>query len=439
MFGALNKKLTFWFPTVPKKDQEGLDKARVHANLLRQRILVWVFVAGHLALTGQHVFRTGDMGPPYMTSFRFLTLAICISFLLAAGKPASPDKIRNRHHLCALAVFVCLSVSSALQLSLLGIHNASASPYAVAVLLMAGFFYLSGPKMFALFALAWSLWLAVVWRVSTDLHVFGDMIVTGSIPPIMAIMIARVTYVSWVRAFLDNRIIERQREQQNELRALNEITARLAHEIRNPLTSAGGFARRLLASMGPDDPNRKKAEVVVHELGRLETILRRILNYLKPLELHRSQTDPDQLVRMVLEAMGNDIKERGVHLKMQLESGLRQISADRARLEQLVKVLVKNALNCMDKDSTLSVFTCQENNYFFLVMQYPVPHLSADDVEDFFFPFTMHRTSHDKAFDTTDLSVCKILAEKHGGGISVRKDDGCGLVIEMYLPVDFSL
>ena len=75
------------------------------------------------------------------------------------------------------------------------------------------------------------------------------------------------------------------------LKTISEVSSRLAHEIRNPLVSAGGFARRLLSSMSPDDPNRTKVEIIVKEVARLEAILRMILNYLQPLELNLSPTD----------------------------------------------------------------------------------------------------------------------------------------------------
>ncbi len=70
-----------------------------------------------------------------------------------------------------------------------------------------------------------------------------------------------------------------------EIKTLREVSARLAHEIRNPLMSAGGFARRLLGSMSQADPNRTKVEIIVKEVGRLEAILRMILIYIQPLEL----------------------------------------------------------------------------------------------------------------------------------------------------------
>ncbi len=102
------------------------------------------------------------------------------------------------------------------------------------------------------------------------------------------------------------------------LKTVSEVSNRLAHEIRNPLVSAGGFARRLLSSMNQDDPNRAKVEIIVKEVGRLETILRMMPAYIQPLELQMSQTNPNQLVERALSAVDMEIRERDRRIDLQL-------------------------------------------------------------------------------------------------------------------------
>ena len=94
------------------------------------------------------------------------------------------------------------------------------------------------------------------------------------------------------------------------IKTIGEVSARLAHEIRNPLVSAGGFARRLLASIGPDDPNRPQVEIIIKEVGRLEGILRMILNYIQPIDLEISPTDPNHLVEMALRGNRSGYQEK---------------------------------------------------------------------------------------------------------------------------------
>ena len=78
------------------------------------------------------------------------------------------------------------------------------------------------------------------------------------------------------RVFLENALVQREK-----LKTLGAISAEVAHEIRNPLVSIGGFARRLKKKY----PDLRESDIILRESGRLEKILDRIRNYLKPVEL----------------------------------------------------------------------------------------------------------------------------------------------------------
>ena len=163
-----------------------------------------------------------------------------------------------------------------------------------------------------------------------------------------------------------------------ELKTISEISARLAHEIRNPLVSVGGFARRLLSSLSQDDPNRAKVEIIVKEAGRLETILRMILNYIHPLELHMSPTDPTQLIERVLDALDTEFKERELKVHLQLDPDIPEITVDSMQMELVLETLAKQALNQMEEGATLFIATHRENDMLRLMIRYPVRHISPE-------------------------------------------------------------
>lgn len=215
------------------------------------------------------------------------------------------------------------------------------------------------------------------------------------------------------------------------VKTISEVSARLAHEIRNPLVSAGGFARRLLASMGPDDPNRAKVDIIVKQVGRLETILRMILAYLRPTELDRSPTQANQLVERALSAVDVEIKQKDVRTDLQLSDGLPKIRVDRQQMELVVEALTRNALNQMREGATLAVSTFREGEAVSLVMRYPVEDMSYDDVEHFFHPFTTYKA----VYDASDLPMSKIVVDKHGGTIDVNLAESRELTIHVSLPV----
>jgi len=204
--------------------------------------------------------------------------------------------------------------------------------------------------------------------------------------------------------------LQEQLIQTEGVKTISEVSARLAHEIRNPLVCAGGFARRLLSSISPDDPKRDKVEIIVKEVGRLEGILRMILNTIQPVHLDVSPADPNSLVEMALAAVEAQRKERNVRFRTELPPELPRISVDPIRMEQVLKTLLTNALGQMPLDSTLSVSTALEKDWLRLVIRYPVYHLSHDDAEHFFYPSTTFKAN----YQATDLPIVEILIHKHG-------------------------
>jgi len=213
------------------------------------------------------------------------------------------------------------------------------------------------------------------------------------------------------------------------IKTISEVSARLAHEIRNPLVSAGGFARRLLSSMGPNDPNREKVEIIVKEVGRLEGILRMVLNYIQPIDLEMSPTDPNSLVEMALRGIEADVRKRKVSIQTELSPGLPAISVDQLQMKQVLKSLLKNALSQMPSGATLSIATSLENEMCRLVIRYPVPHLSPEDIEHFFYPFITSNIDY-----SADLPMSKIIIDKHGGSLEVKLEKPGWLLIRMLLP-----
>ena len=215
------------------------------------------------------------------------------------------------------------------------------------------------------------------------------------------------------------------------LKTISEVSARLAHEIRNPLVSAGGFARRLLSSMSLDDPNRSKVEIIVKEVGRLEAVLRMILTYIQPLELDLSPTDLNDLVAASLNGMSKDFESRKVHLEVQMAPGLPKIFLDQRFLAQALEALLRNALEHIPKGSRLMIQTAMGKDVLELSMRYPAHDICADDVEHFFYPFAKPGT----AYEEVDLPMCKIIVTKHGGSINVGLEPPGDLLIRMFLPL----
>jgi len=218
--------------------------------------------------------------------------------------------------------------------------------------------------------------------------------------------------------------------QTEELKTLSNVSARLAHEIRNPLTSAGGFARRLLQEMDEDNSQRKKVEIIVHEVRRLEQILKMILSYIRPVPLEFSEVDLNALIKEAISKSAEKFDSRGIEVELELDERLPFILADRTQLSRALERMLRQACKHMAERSRLKVATAR-NGKAVVRLSYPGIHLAGDDMEHFFYPFVADELGE----ADLELPMTKVVIHKHGGIINIFRDD----VGQIMITITFAL
>jgi PAS domain S-box-containing protein len=228
----------------------------------------------------------------------------------------------------------------------------------------------------------------------------------------------------------DRHQLQQQIIQTEELRTLTEISARLGHEIRNPLVAAGGFARRILKGLPEGDPLREKAHIIVQEVARLERILQQTLAYLKPFEIAPQKTSLNKLVEELLSENSTWFAGRWVTPRLILAEDLAAISLDQDLFKKALSSILAAMLEHCHADHTLTIRTYPGERVAHLEVCLGGVQLSADDIEHFFYPFT----SRSERSGAPDLPMAKMIVHKHQGLIDLRMRDSDQLALDISLP-----
>jgi len=130
---------------------------------------------------------------------------------------------------------------------------------------------------------------------------------------------------------------------------LGEMSARVAHEIRNPLVAIGGFGRRALSLTAHDDPRRGHLEVIAREVTRLETILSEVLDFVRPFKLNPVPTDLNCLIRETLEMIAPERESQGVEIVTDLDASLPSVRVDAGLMKIALVNLLRNALQALQR------------------------------------------------------------------------------------------
>lgn len=230
----------------------------------------------------------------------------------------------------------------------------------------------------------------------------------------------------------DRHRLQQQILQTEELRTLSEISARLAHEIRNPLAIAGGFARRLVNKLPPEDPNRPKVEIILKEVARLEKLLEKSLAYLRPFELALSRFDLNVLVQGVVRDSQAHFQEHRVEWEAELTDKLPSVLVDVDLLQKALVTIIHSMLSyCRPDESLLEVETALGESSVSIEITVFGIQVSEDDIEHFFYPFT----SRMDETQTLDLPLAKMIIHKHRGVVELARKGLEQLTFSLSLPL----
>jgi PAS domain S-box-containing protein len=216
-----------------------------------------------------------------------------------------------------------------------------------------------------------------------------------------------------------------------EIRILGEISARVAHEIRNPLVTAGGFSRRLRDSLPEKDPHRRLAQVIVGEVARMESFLKILLSSIRPFELSVTEVDLNDLLRSGVKKLDNQLKSKDIRVVEELSPSVPLIQGDEDKLDQAFESLLKHAIVSTPKGEILLLSTTPMDDTLVVTLRHKLSHLSDKDLEQFFFP----HVEEEPESTVLDLPLSKIIIHRHGGKVDLHPEEENILTMRIEFPL----
>jgi PAS domain S-box-containing protein len=210
--------------------------------------------------------------------------------------------------------------------------------------------------------------------------------------------------------------------------ALGEVAARVAHEIRNPLVSLGGFARRLEKKL--DGGLKEYADIIAKEVGRLEEILNEILGFVKETRIMKETVNAQTLMEEVVSLVESEVVEKNIVLVRQFGDPV-EIFVDPNRMKDALMNIVKNGVQALESNGTLSVKVFESHNNCVFEIADTGPGIASEDLPYIFDPFFTTK----KAGTGLGLTITHRIIEEHAGSIEVESKVGEGSTFRVLIPV----
>ncbi|MEE9401811.1 MAG: ATP-binding protein [Desulfobacteria bacterium] len=219
--------------------------------------------------------------------------------------------------------------------------------------------------------------------------------------------------------------------QSERMVALGRLSQGVAHEVRNPVMSIGGFARRLKEKLPPGDPARKYAEIILNEVARLEKMVRDIEEYTKLPEPELGEVSLNKLIEYALEEWGQKETPADVQVHLDLPREEAIFPGDERLLTLVLKNLFQNAAEAMAHGGDLSIAAYPQGKQLIIKVADTGRGIPPEHLPQVFDPFF---TSHTKGSGLGLTTVQRIVTE-HNGVVSVKSTPGKGAEFQIQLPL----
>ncbi len=228
-------------------------------------------------------------------------------------------------------------------------------------------------------------------------------------------------------AVLQRRIADltAQLERSKRLAAIGEMSATLAHEIRNPLSGIS-LSVSILKRKVRGESEMELIKNIEMGIERMEGIIRDILNFSQDISVKKDKMEWQGLAKRVLSQMGHRLQEKDVRVSVE---GKGEVLADGNLLERVLVNLIDNSLDAVEEDGKIWLVGREEENGFSILVRDNGPGFEAGAMEKAVEPFFTTKTKG----TGLGLAIVSRIVEAHSGKLELSNWEE-GAEVRIWLP-----
>lgn len=232
----------------------------------------------------------------------------------------------------------------------------------------------------------------------------------------------------------------------NELHTLEDdqrkFVSNVSHDFRSPLTSIKGYVEAMLDGTIPQEMQDKYLNIILFETERLNKLTSSLLELNKygshgKTMLYISDFDINYIIRMTSLTFEGICNEKHISIELILSGQKLYVTADMAKIQQVIYNLADNAIKFSHPDSSITIETTEKNEKVFVSVKdsgIGIPRDSLKKIWERFYKTDLSR-GKDKYGTGLGLSIVKEIIQAHGENINVISTEGVGTEFIFTLPL----
>ena len=235
-----------------------------------------------------------------------------------------------------------------------------------------------------------------------------------------------------IRDVTEQRWMERQMAQAEQLAALGRLAASLAHEMNNPLQVIQNSLELALERPGWKRDERAGLEIALQQVRRLAGTVQRALGLARPSDGKRQSVWPQELVTQSLLLVRHRLERSNVRLETEVPDGLPPLWVVPGDILQVLVNLLLNGIEAMPGGGRLGIAAGTADGELWLRVTSDGSSLSPHEMEHLFEPFFTTKPEG----TGLGLAISRQIVERYGGRIAAQnREDGPGVAFTVYLPL----
>jgi two-component system sporulation sensor kinase A len=209
-----------------------------------------------------------------------------------------------------------------------------------------------------------------------------------------------------------------------------QLSAAIAHEIRNPLTSIKGFLQLLQAGINRNDEYYK---IMIDEIEKIEKITSEMLSISKPNTENREIEPLINMIKEVTFLLEPEANANGIIISVK-EPMNESVVCDRSQMKQVFINIIKNAIEAMESTGEITIFTERTQTSVVVNITDEGPGIPEEMIERLGEPFFTTK----KNGTGLGLMITKQLLERHGGSLNIKNNPEIGCTFQLIFPLSLS-
>jgi len=236
-----------------------------------------------------------------------------------------------------------------------------------------------------------------------------------------------------VRANEDLHVAQARLIEAERFAAIGELSAAVAHGIRNPVAGIKAAAQLASLDMPENHPLRESIGDIIGEANKLESRIKTLLDFAKPFEPHPVPCRVDRIVADAVASLRSQAAAQGIEVRVDLDPALPTAELDYAQIEQVLLALLSNAVEAMHGGGHITITGHLQDRTQHLILQIidTGPGIAPDQLRRVFELFFTTKSSG----TGLGLAVAQKIVQRHAGTIGVESEVGKGTRFTIELPL----